>query len=104
MNLACVEPYMSNANYILFSQVVRNRMFAALEQLCAYKKNPKHSLREHVDVMYNKLWTFHVIYNEHYEFSVEQQMRIVLNSLLDSWKSERKALAEKENDLNYNKM
>ena len=54
--------YISNANYILFSHVVRIRMFCALEQLCAYKKNPKDSLEELIDAMYNKMWTFHVTY------------------------------------------
>ena len=28
-------PYKLNANYILFSHVVRNRMLGALERLCA---------------------------------------------------------------------
>ena len=43
--------YMFNANYILFSHVVRNRMFSALEGLCAYKKDQIHSLVEHIHVM-----------------------------------------------------
>ena len=64
-------PYMFNANYILFSHVVRNIMFCSLEGLYAYKKDPTHSLVEHIHVMYNKLWTFHVAYSEHYELLVE---------------------------------
>ena len=64
-------PYKFNANYILFSHV-GNRMFGALERLCAYRKDPTHSLVEHIHVMYNKLWTFHVTYSGHYELSVEQ--------------------------------
>ena len=63
-------PYKFNVNYILFSRV-GNRMFGTLEQLCAYRKDPTHSLAEQIHVMYNKLWTFHVTYSEHYELSVE---------------------------------
>ena len=58
-------------------------MFGALEQLGAYKKDPTHSLDKHIHLINNKLWTFHVTYSEHYELSVEQQMWIVLDSLLD---------------------
>ena len=65
---------MSNASYVLFSHVMRNRMIGALERLYACKRNPKHLVREHIDVMYNKLWTFQVIYSEHYELSMEQQI------------------------------
>ena len=66
------------------------------------KKDPNHSFEEHIGVMYDKLWNFQVIFNEHYELSVEQQMGIVLNFLLDSWECERKALVEKVSDLKYN--
>ena len=48
-------PYMFNVNYILFSHVVRNKMFGALERLCAYRKDLTNSLAEHIHVMYNKL-------------------------------------------------
>ena len=63
--------YMSNVNYILFSHVVRNRMFGTLERLCTYRKDKTHSLDGHIHLMYNKLWTFHVTYNEIYELSLE---------------------------------
>ena len=75
---------MSNAYYILFLHVMRDRMLVALKRLCVYKNDPKHSLVKHIDVLYNKLWTFHVIYNEDYELTIEQQMWIVLDSFLDS--------------------
>ena len=77
-------------------------MFGALKRLYAYKKDQIHSLDEHIHVMYNKLWTFHVTYNEHYELSIEQQMWIVLDSLSDSWKHERKVLTKRISDLTYN--
>ena len=54
-------------------------MMIALEQLCEYKKDPNHSMEEHVSVIYNKLWNFQVIFNEHYDLSVEQHIGIVLN-------------------------
>ena len=93
--------YIFNANYILFSHVVRNIMFGTLERLCAYRKDPTHSLDEHIHMMYNKLRTFHVTYNEHYVLSVEQYMWIVLDSLLDSWEHERNALTRRINNLTY---
>ena len=95
-------PYKFNSNYMLFSHVVRNRMFGALKRLCAYRKDPTHSLAKHIHVMYNKLWTFHVTNSEHYELSVEQHMWIGLNSLLDSWEHERKGLTRRISDLTYN--
>ena len=81
---------MSNANYILFSHVLRDSKFGTLEILCAYGKDPTHSLDEHIYLMYNKLWT--LTHSEHYELSVEQSMWIVLDSLFDSWEHERKRL------------
>ena len=56
-----------------------------LERLCEYKKDPNHPLEEHIGVMYDKLWNLHVTFNEHYKLSLKQQMRIVLDSLPDSW-------------------
>ena len=58
-------------------------MMIALEQLCEYKKDPNHSMEEHIGVMYDKLWNFQVIFSEHYELSMEQQMGIVHDSLPD---------------------
>ena len=49
-------------------------MMIALERLCEYKKDSNHYMEEHIGVMYDKLWNFQVIFNEQYEFSVEQQM------------------------------
>ena len=40
-------------------------------------------------------------YNEHYKLFVEQQMWIVLDSLLDSWEHERKTLTRRISDLTY---
>ena len=77
-------------------------MFGILERLCVYRKDLTHSLAEHIHVMYNKLWTFHLIYSGHYELLVEQQMWIVLDSLPDSWERERKALTRRLSDLTYN--
>ena len=59
-------------------------MMIALERLCEYKKDPNHSLEEHIGVMSDKLWNFHLTFNEHYKLSMEQQMEIVLDLLPDS--------------------
>ena len=45
-----------------------------------------------------------MIFNEHYELSVKQQMEIVLYSLPDSWEYERKALLEEASGLKYNEI
>ena len=51
-----------------------------IEYLLNYKMNPKHKVVEHIDYMY--YWLFRLcIYGVH-EFYIEQQMEIVLNSLL----------------------
>ena len=60
-------------------------MMIVLERLGQYKKDPNHSLEEHIGVMHDMLWNFHVTFHEHYELSVEQKMWIVLDSMLDSW-------------------
>ena len=60
--------YMSNVNYILISHIVRDKMFGALERLCGYRKYLIHSLDEHIHLMYNKLWTFHVTYSENMNY------------------------------------
>ena len=63
---------MSNVSYLLFSHVVNDRIVGTLERLCAYRKDPTHSLNEYIHLMYNKLWIFHETYNKHYELSKEQ--------------------------------
>ena len=75
-----------------------------LERLCEYKKYPNHYMEEHIDVMYDNLLNFQVIFSEHYELSVEQQMGIMFDSLSDSWECERKTLVEKASDLKYNEI
>ena len=54
---------MSNFGPKLFLYVVRNQMLVSLE-ISVYRKDPNHSLDEHIHVIYNKLWTFHLIYSE----------------------------------------
>ena len=67
-------------------------MMIALKRLCEYKTDPNHSFHEHIGIMYDKLWNFHVTFNEHYELPMEQQMCIVLDSLHDTWSYKKKAL------------
>ena len=79
-------------------------MMITLERLCEYKKDPNHSLEEHIGVVYDKLWNFQVIFSEHYELLVEQHMGIVLDSFPYSWECERNAQVEKASDLKYNEI
>ena len=76
-------------------------MMIALERLGEYKKDRNRYLEEHIGVMYDKLWNFHVTINENYELSVEQKMGIVLDSFPDSWDYEKKALIERMSKLSY---
>ena len=79
-------------------------MMISLEQLGQYKKDLNHSLEEHIGVMHDVSWNFHVPFHEHYELSVEQQMWIVLDPLLDSWENEAKAFLEQSSKLKYKKI
>ena len=49
-------------------------MMIALERLCEYKKDPNHSMEEHIGVMYDKLWNFQMIFSKPYELSMEQEI------------------------------
>ena len=42
-------------HFILTYSVVRDRMFGVFERLCTYRKDPTHSLDEHIHLIYNKL-------------------------------------------------
>ena len=79
-------------------------MMIALERLGQYKKDLNHSLEKHIGVMHDMLWNFLVTFHEHYKLSVEQKMWIALDSLLDSWENEAKALVEQSNKLKYKKI
>ena len=72
-----------------------------LERYVNIIKDPNHYLEEHIGVMYDKLWSFHVTFNKHYELYVEQQMCIVFDSLFNSWDYEKKALTEWVSKLSY---
>ena len=69
-----------------------------------YKKQKNHSLEEHIGVMHDRLWNFHVTsFHDYYKLSVKQKMWIMLDSLPDSWESEAKALVEQSSKLKYKK-
>ena len=46
-------------------------MMIILERFGQYKKDPNHSLEEHISVMHDMLWNFHVTFHEHYKLLVE---------------------------------
>ena len=48
-----------------------------------YKINPKHKIVEHIEFMYN--WLFRLYMHGVHEFYIEEQIEIVLNSLLEEW-------------------
>ena len=98
------ETSYNTEKFLHFLNVVGEQMMIALERLGQYKKDLNHSLEEHIGVMHDMLWNFHVTFHEHYELSVEQQMWIVLDSLPDSWENEAKALVKQSSKLKHKKI
>ena len=50
-----------------------------IENLLGYKMNPEHCVVEHINFIYN--WLFKLYMHDVHEFYIEQQMKIVLDSL-----------------------
>ena len=61
-----------------------------IDHLLGYAFNPIHKIQEHVDYMYH--WMSRLDVNGIYEFYMEHQMLIVLNSLPKEWMSVRLSL------------
>ena len=54
-----------------------------IKSLLEYKMNHEHRVVEHINFMYN--WLFRLYMHEIHEFYIEQQIAIVLDSLLEEW-------------------
>ena len=73
-----------------------------IKNLLGYKMNPEHRVVEHIKFMYN--WLFRLYMHEIHEFYIEQQMEIILNSLLKEWNQVRQSLKDRLSALGFNSL
>ena len=71
-----------------------------IEHLLTYKMNLKHKVVEHINYMCN--WLFKLYMHGVHEFYIEQQMEIVLNSLLKEYDLIRQSLKDRLSSLDFN--
>ena len=64
--------------------------------------NPEHRMVEHINFMYN--WLFKLYMHGVHEFYIEQQMKIVLNSLPEKWDQVRQSLKDRLSALDFNSL
>ena len=86
--------------YVDYFVVVDNQQ--EIKSLLEYKTNPEHCVVEHINFMYN--WLFQLYMHGIHEFYIEQQMKIVLNSLLMEWNQVRQSLKDKLSTLDFNSL
>ena len=70
--------------------------------LLAYKMDPTHTIEEHIGFIYS--WMLRLWISNIYEFYIEQQMYIVLNSLPMEYESIRHGLIQRLRTLNFNNL
>ena len=73
-----------------------------IENLLGYKMNPEHCVVEHINFIYN--WLFKLYMHDVHEFYIEQQMKIVLDSLSKEWNQVRQSLKDKLSALDFNSL
>ena len=64
--------------------------------------NPEHKIVEHINFMYN--WLFRLYIHGVYKFYIEQQMKIVLDSLSNEWNQVRHSLKDRLSVLDFNSL
>ena len=64
--------------------------------------NHKHRIVEHINFIYN--WLFKLYMHGVHEFYIEQQMEIVLDSLLEEWDQVRQSLKDRLSALDFNSL
>ena len=64
--------------------------------------NPEHTVVEHINFMYN--WLFKLYMHGVHEFHIEQQMKIVLDSLPEEWNQVQHSLKDKISALDFNSL
>ena len=73
-----------------------------IDHLLSYVINPVHKIREHIDYMYH--WMIRLAMSGVYEFYIEQQMLIILNSLSAEWYPVRQSLENRLKSLDFNNL
>ena len=73
-----------------------------IKNLLGYKMNLEHLVVEYINFMYN--WLFKLYIHGVYEFYIEQQMEIVLDSLPEEWNQVRQSLKDRLNALDFNSL
>ena len=73
-----------------------------IKNLLEYKINPEHRIVEHINFMYS--WLFKLYMHGVHEFYIEQQMEIVLDSLLEEWNQVRQSLKDRLSALDFNSL
>ena len=64
--------------------------------------NPEHRVVEHINFMYN--WLFKLYIHGFHKFYIEQQMKIVIDSLPEEWNQVRQSLKDKLSTLDFNSL
>ena len=70
--------------------------------LLGYDINPVQKIQEHIDYMYH--WMSRLIMSDVYEFYMEHQMLIILNSLPEKWMSVQLSLEYRLESLDFNNL
>ena len=73
-----------------------------IDHLLGYAFNLVHKIQEHIDYMYH--WMSRLAMSDVYEFYMELQMLIVLNSLPKEWISMRLSLEYRLESLDFNNL
>ena len=73
-----------------------------IKRLLGYKMNLEHRIVEHINFMYN--WLFRLYMNEIHEFYIEQQIAIVLDSLLEKWNQVQQSLKDRLSAFDFNSL
>jgi hypothetical protein len=73
-----------------------------IDHLLGYAFNSVHKIQEHIDYMYH--WMIRLAMRGGYEFYMEHQMLIVLNSLPEKWMPVRLSLEYRLESLDFNNL
>jgi hypothetical protein len=73
-----------------------------IDYLLGYTINLIHKIRDYINYMYH--WMRRLVMSVAYEFYMEHQLLIVLNSLPEEWMSVRMSLEYRLESLNFNNL
>ena len=73
-----------------------------IKSLLEDKMNPEYRVVEHINFMYN--WLFTLYMHGVHEFYIEQQIEIVLDSLPEKWNQVQRSLKDRLSTLDFNSL